>query len=518
MALLAIVPARGGSRGVPRKVLQPVGGRPLILHTLETVSASGVADRIVVSSEDAEILSFCRLRGYQALLRPAHLSGDLVPLDAVVRQVVAQMGWSEDVAVFQPTCPFLGVGTIQQVVKLWQAQEFDWAITAVDDPHIFWRRGQGLITDRLNRQELVTSGQALQREVGAVQLMTSGVAWGEPRRDPGRLPIPETEALDIDTCCDLAVARHVAAAASIRFEVVVNKQVGSGHLYRALRLAEAMLHHRRSVKITNPDAPDWAEKMVADRGLAPEATDDDANLVVLDCLDTAVSTVARHKSHGKLVLSFEDEGPGALHADLVVNELLPRTSAPWFSGRVLRGPDYAVLRPEFLSAPPHPIQAGNGDRRVLISFGGTDPAGLNARFSKALDGYQPRVLAGPGAPHHRIDSRFVVVGAQMAEEMHNADLLVTSQGRTQFEAAAMGIPTITIAANERESRHVRCPGHLHLGLHATVSDARVAEVVARLFHDPALRQEMSATARRAVDDQGVDRILWHIEGLLQGTR
>ena len=74
--VLALVPARGGSRGIPRKNLAPLRGRPLLQWTVDAARTSRLVDRTVVSSDDEEILALALALGVEALRRPASIAGD----------------------------------------------------------------------------------------------------------------------------------------------------------------------------------------------------------------------------------------------------------------------------------------------------------------------------------------------------------------------------------------------------------------------------------------------------------
>src|SRR3954462_106681 len=112
IALLAIVPARGGSKVIPRKNMRLLGGRPLIHYVLAALRESVVADRIVVSSEDSAILSWCELHGYEAHLRPEELAGPETTISEVAAFVADALDWDGDVGVFQPTSPLTTPWTI----------------------------------------------------------------------------------------------------------------------------------------------------------------------------------------------------------------------------------------------------------------------------------------------------------------------------------------------------------------------------------------------------------------------
>ena len=74
--ILGVIPARGGSKGIPRKNIRPIAGKPLLAWTIEHAKASKLLTRFVVSTEDAEIAKIARGRGAEVLKRPAKLAGD----------------------------------------------------------------------------------------------------------------------------------------------------------------------------------------------------------------------------------------------------------------------------------------------------------------------------------------------------------------------------------------------------------------------------------------------------------
>lgn len=222
------------------------------------------------------------------------------------------------------------------------------------------------------------------------------------------------------------------------------------------------------------------------------------DLVIFDTLDTTAEEVAAAKASGAKVVTLEDLGPGGTIADLTVNELYePQRHA---FEHDYTGPRWAVLRPEFCGLPAYRVRE-KADR-IFATFGGEDPSNLAQRILPLLSDYY--------FVHTPEDF------GSMAEGMRWADLAITSAGRSAHEAAACGVPTITIAANERESRHSHCAGLLRLGLHSTLSDEQIKATVDRVMRDFPLRAEMSETESAAVDGKGTQRIVHAIEALLAG--
>jgi CMP-N-acetylneuraminic acid synthetase len=108
--ILGLIPARGGSKGIPRKNITPVAGRPLLAWTVDAAKGSAVLDRIIVSTEDAEIADVARQCGAEVpFMRPAELSRDETPgLDPVLHALESlakggyHPGW---IMLLQPTSP-----------------------------------------------------------------------------------------------------------------------------------------------------------------------------------------------------------------------------------------------------------------------------------------------------------------------------------------------------------------------------------------------------------------------------
>ncbi len=121
-SVLGLIPARGGSRGVPRKNVRELGGRPLIAWTAEAALGAECLDRVVLSTDDDEIAEVGRTAGIEVpFVRPAELAGDTTPMiDVVVHalETLEAMGASfEAVCLLQPTNPFRGAALIDAAVN-----------------------------------------------------------------------------------------------------------------------------------------------------------------------------------------------------------------------------------------------------------------------------------------------------------------------------------------------------------------------------------------------------------------
>lgn len=103
--ILAVIPARGGSKGVPRKNIRIVGGKPLIAYTIDAALQSRFVDAVVVSSEDHEILRVSAQHGAQCLVRPDSLALDTTPGISPVLHAIEHFPDFDQVILLQPTSP-----------------------------------------------------------------------------------------------------------------------------------------------------------------------------------------------------------------------------------------------------------------------------------------------------------------------------------------------------------------------------------------------------------------------------
>jgi CMP-N-acetylneuraminic acid synthetase len=133
MDVLGLIPARGGSKAVPRKNLAPVAGRPLLAWTLDAARAARELTRVVVSTDDDEIAAAA---GADVLRRPPELAADTTPMIVVVRHAIAELA-PEIVVVLQPTSPLRRATHIDEAVSLLIESGADCVVSVVEVPHRF---------------------------------------------------------------------------------------------------------------------------------------------------------------------------------------------------------------------------------------------------------------------------------------------------------------------------------------------------------------------------------------------
>jgi CMP-N-acetylneuraminic acid synthetase len=140
--LLAIIPARGGSKGIPRKNIHPLCGRPLIAYSIDAARASRAIDRTVVSTDDDEIAAISRGFGAEVRVRPAGLAADDTPTRAVLAHVVAELAGEAyrpgAVVTLQPTSPLRTAQHIDAAAALFESDpRADSLVSCIEVPHVF---------------------------------------------------------------------------------------------------------------------------------------------------------------------------------------------------------------------------------------------------------------------------------------------------------------------------------------------------------------------------------------------
>lgn len=141
MDILGIIPARGGSKGIPRKNLHPLAGKPLIAHTVEAALGSRCLTRVILSSDCPEIMRVVAALGVEVpFARPESLAGDNVPMLPVIRHAVDSLeaadGYRPDyIVLLQPTSPLRRAEHIDEALQRLVGSDADSIVSVVKVPH-----------------------------------------------------------------------------------------------------------------------------------------------------------------------------------------------------------------------------------------------------------------------------------------------------------------------------------------------------------------------------------------------
>lgn len=218
--VLAIIPARGGSKGLPRKNVLPLGGRPLIAWTVRAALDATHVDRVVLSSDDDEIAQAAREAGCEVpFRRPAHLAQDASSTADVVLHALQELPGYEWLVLLQPTSPLRTAQDIDSAISLCHVHNAPGCVSvteACQSPYWMYRIDQGMQLQPL----LGDDAQHGRRQDLPPVFVLNGAVYVVRTDDflrtrrfvgPGTLAhlMPQDRSIDIDTASDLEAAQKL---------------------------------------------------------------------------------------------------------------------------------------------------------------------------------------------------------------------------------------------------------------------------------------------------------------------
>jgi len=219
--IAAVVPARGGSKGVPGKNLKKIGGVTLVGRSVRAAAGSARVDRVYVSSDDDAILAAGEAEGGIAIRRPVDISGDAASSEAAILHALDVMEAAGElpdiVLMLQCTSPFTTSEDVDRLVAALDDERFDASLTVAEDHSFLWTTdaeglGHGINHNhdepRKRRQELPPQF----RENGAAYAMRVEPFRRVGRRFCGPVAVIETHMppFEIDNFADLDLANAIA--------------------------------------------------------------------------------------------------------------------------------------------------------------------------------------------------------------------------------------------------------------------------------------------------------------------
>jgi len=213
---LAVIPARGGSKRVPRKNVRPFAGKPVIVWSIEAAIAAGAFEHVIVSTDDQEIADVARAAGASVpFLRPAELADDHTGTRPVMRHAVTAFaelhGLPDTVLCLYPAAPFVTAAHLREAVALLaERADVDVVMPVAEFPSTIWR-ALGIDDGRLKRH-FPEHGAARSQDLPPAYYdagqwyLARGPVWtgSERRFVTGALPlvVPPHLAHDINTPAD----------------------------------------------------------------------------------------------------------------------------------------------------------------------------------------------------------------------------------------------------------------------------------------------------------------------------
>ena len=339
------------------------------------------------------------------------VGSDEIPIDPVIIDAVARVEQEKGihfdaVATIQPTSPLLSVR--RSPGQTCRKGGYDSVISVCDATHLYWTtandRNVPMYSERKNRQYL----NPIYKETGAVIACRREVLEKGTRiaGNVGLLKVPAQESVDIDSYTDWYLAASMLRSRKVLIRVDESKAIGLGHVYRGICLANRLsvmhkvrfvIDKRCKVGVMKLRESGYHPLEVSDElGVIHVIEDFKPDIVINDVLDTSEGYIRSLKRTGVFIVNFEDFGPGASLANVLINALYEHSSPP---ENQFFGYRYEMLRDEFLICPKKKVV--DEVSKVLITFGGTDPNDLTRRSLEAIVAVGRKdisydVVIGPG--------------------------------------------------------------------------------------------------------------------------
>ena len=532
--ILVVIPARGGSKGIPRKNIRMMNDKPLIAHTINHAKSSEYIDNVVVSTDDDEIKFIAEKFGADVIKRSKELAEDNVPLDPVIYDATIKQEEKfntvyDFVITLQPTSPLLKTSTLNKAIgKLCEGN--DTVISVVDDRHLSWGYDKEndefypLYSKRVNRQYLPEQ----YRETGSIfatkrEFLKKDSRLGEKI---DLIPVSPHESIDIDNYEDWWVAERLLMKKRILIKTDASHEIGTGHIYRGLAIASKLVNHdvifllneNKEIGINIIKNYNYPYITHNDNNILSKIKEYEPDIVVNDILNTTSSYIKSLKDEDYFVLNFEDLGGGVKYADLVCDALyehkIPLKNL--YSGHL-----YYILKDEFYYQPYKEIHPSV--KEILLTFGGTDPNDLtkktlNCILKSEFKG-NVKVILGLGYMDKKgIEKEFQDYSnieifedvKNISEYMISADLIFTSAGRTMYEIASIGVPCVCLCQNQRELSHIFGNvenGFINLGLGSEVKENDLINTINDIIDNYDLRMEMSNRMKNVDVRHGFENLM-----------
>jgi spore coat polysaccharide biosynthesis protein SpsF len=574
----AIIQARMGSSRFPGKVLRHLAGEPVLWHIIYRLKKCQTVDVIAVATSvnpvDDLLEEFCKEQGVfcvrgseDNVLDRYRQAAESLEADVIIR--------------ITGDAPLVDPEIIDRLVKHLLKENADYCTGDPDTPTIhegfspFTREALERLVEKAADDPAAVEHVTAYFKEHPDRFHTVYVRLPEAHNFPDarisvdtpadlkfleevyqRLEVPAGEAditdvvkllkaapelLDINSGVRQKTAREKTRRAIIRCDG--DSVIGLGHVVRCLALAEelrevhswgvtfAMERGEIGIRMVteagfdikiNPDAEnegEWLEKLMD--SLKPDA-------FIMDIrTDLDRVKVAELKRFGPLIVDIDDPSDRRLEADMVFYPPVPKVKQmDWsgFKGHLFTGWEWVILRRQFADPPKPSKQSPNDPPIILVTMGGSDPAGMTLKTAEALESVKApfKALFVIGSAHQSMKTLKDFLATvkypyevksgvkDMAALMTGVDLAVASFGVTAYELSVVGIPALYLCLTEDHRIAAdffeRSGIGVNLGCHFEINGPAISRRVEELLKDAGRRRDMASIASSKVDGQGAGRI------------
>lgn len=303
--------------------------------------------------------------------------------------------------------------------------------------------------------------------------------------------------------------------------------MGMGHLFRMLNLYHVLLSRNHQAVLVLLDSDKSAIQWLSNVNIANESVESsnvgwEDELInryspdywINDRLETSSTHAAKIKDYGINLVTFDDSGKGSEYADIHVAALAITQSRKAFGKKVLSGVEYLILSPEIMKY----RRIRQSCEKLIVNLGGSDTYGMTISIINYLikTNRQATIILGPGFQHDQYlpdeTKKTITIKRSVPSliaEFSDYDLAITGGGLTAFEAAASGLPTMTIANELHEIGNCKYLEQLNCSVYA----GYLSECHLSKLESINNISEMSQSGINNISLNGADKIYQAIQSL-----
>ena len=475
--LILIIARASGSKVVSRQNLRLVNGKPLLYYILKT-SISCKDCSTFVSTDSEEIEAYTRFYGIETITRPKQLTKDQTTLEDIAIDALKKLMKKglifKKCLIIHPHFPLIEKKTINQFFtkldkNIWAISGFENESDSVKHFAVIKKENKNNILNEISRNVI-----EIKKIVSFdCQKLLSKKKFGNKIYGIG---IPSEEIFSPSNYHDFASLESRMNRKKIIVRVDASKNIGLGHVYNMLTVLnnfrnenililmsskknlgyKKFIEHLYNIKLFSDDNELWKEIDY----FKPD-------IIFNDILNTSPNYVKNLKLRGIFVVNFEDLGMGRKYADLVFNPIFQNKKK---IKNEFYGSRYACVREEFRIFKKNSFNTKV--RKIGITFGGVDKKNNTCKVlsiieqSNLLKNVEIEVILGLGYMYKDnlknlikkmqesgYNIHFIEKANMLSNHLIDCDFIITSNGRTVFEIAALEIPIISLSVNKREKQH-----------------------------------------------------------------
>lgn len=472
--LILIIARGGGTKNVSKQNLRLVNGKPLLYYVLNT-SKSCKNCHTVVSTDSDEIAEYVKFFGGTVIKRSKTLTKDETSLEKIgidtLNQLKSNKKKFKKCLIIHPHFPLIKKSTIQKFFKLINSN------TKVVFGYEFDKYTKENFAKLQNKNQVLQEHKQIVKLKKIVSFDCKQLLENKKFTEKiYGMPLTQEEIFSPNDYHDFATLENVLNRKKIIVRVDGDINIGLGHVYNMLTVLnnirnedilivmnqkkslgkQKFFEHLYNVKFFSNNQEFWSiiKKFKPD-------------IIFNDILSTEKAYVKKLKQFDLFVVNFEDLGEGRKFADLVFNPIFENKNK---LNHEYYGSKYACVRDEFRVF--SRIKQKKKFSKIAITLGGVDKKNNSHRILSIINKFELlkniriEIILGLGFKHKEkiqkfsremnnrgFDIHIVEKVELLSKHMIDCDYVITSNGRTVFEVASLGIPLISVSVNKRERQH-----------------------------------------------------------------